>query len=102
MPHSLVLAPDHVATKLPNDAVCPMAAVECRVAAGDAGLQAMLTVAVFKLVTEDLGGSVRVKTAFLLVVAHTDKSQVKTVSSRYCGNEPNFFRDSSLPHASPQ
>jgi len=72
----LFVAHSHrLAAQLPDDAIGPMATVKFRIAAGDARLKAVFTVTVFKLVTKNFGGNVRMKAALLLVVTHLDKSQ---------------------------
>ncbi len=47
-----------------------MPAVEFRVGADRAGLKAAFTIAVFKLVAENCGGSIGMKTAFPFVGVH--------------------------------
>jgi hypothetical protein len=63
-----------------------MATVEFGVAASNTGFKAAFTVAVFKFVTEDSGGSIRMKAAFFLVFTHLDKPQATVVNPRYRRN----------------
>lgn len=61
---------DRLATVFPDDAGGSMPAVEFRVGAGHAGLQAGLAIAVFKLVAEDYGGNLGMESTSSSAAVH--------------------------------